>query len=158
MPDSSLLLAIDEIRGKTLLLLEGVSDREARFAPSGLHNTILWHAGHCYLLAECLALKAAGRSPHAPGGWYEMFSWDSRPATVPAATWPALSLVVDALSEQQQRLRSVVGALSEEQLSAPVAGRPGRSVRYYILHALHDEACHSGEIWLQRKMWAKRKE
>jgi hypothetical protein len=157
MPDNSLLLAVDEIRGKTLLLLQGVGDREARFAPPGLHNTILWHAGHCYILAEWLALMAAGQTPQAPQGWYEMFSWDSHPATVPPDAWPALSVVVDALSEQHQRLKRVGGALSDVQLAAAPVDRAGRTLRYYIQHALHDEACHGGEIWLLRKMWVKKK-
>jgi hypothetical protein len=153
MPDPSLLLLLDEVRGKTLLLLEGISQREARWAPQGLHNSILWHAGHCYVLAEWLALRAAGHEPQAPEGWYEVFSWDSRPALVAAGAWPQLADVVARLRNQHGRLRQAVQALSDEALSRPTPGR-GRPVRYYILHALHDEACHGGEIWLLRKMLA----
>ncbi|MBI1903457.1 MAG: DinB family protein [Planctomycetia bacterium] len=154
MSDASLTMLVDEVRGKTLMLLEGVSPREARWAPQGLQNSILWHAGHCYVLAEWLALSAAGHAPQAPPGWYEMFSWDSRPSAVSGDAWPALADIVAALREQHGRMRKVVEGLSDADLSRPAEGRSGRTVRYYLVHALHDEACHGGEIWLLRKVLA----
>ena len=46
----------------------------------------------------------------------------------------------------------MIGSLSQEQLDAPEPGNPARTVRYAILRGLHDEARHSGEISLLRKM------
>jgi len=43
---------------------------------------------------------------------------------------------------------------SAKQLDQPAAGHPDDTVRYAILHALHDEACHSGEMHLLRKLQA----
>ena len=63
--------------------------------------------------------------------------------------WPQ---VVAQLTEQHARLRQVIDGLSEEQLSRPLPGRGNHTARYAIVHALHDEACHSGEIWLLRKL------
>lgn len=156
MPDDSLLLAIDEIRGKTLHCLSGVGADEATFAPPGLHNHILWHAGHCYVLAEWLALRAAGAPSPMRQEWFSLFSWDSDPAGIPHSDFPPLGGVLAALTEQRARLKRAAAALSDAQLAAPAPGHSGKSVRYYILHALHDEACHCGEIWLLRKMWATR--
>ena len=48
-----------------------------------------------------------------------------------------------------------MGALSPEQLDAPEPANPERTVRYAIVHGLHDEARHSGEISLLRKMMQK---
>jgi hypothetical protein len=42
--------------------------------------------------------------------------------------------------------------LSEEQLDRSSASNPKRTVRSAILHGLHDEACHCGEIYLLGKM------
>jgi hypothetical protein len=81
-----------------------------------------------------------------------MFSWDSHPDRVPAGRWPSLHEIVQRLQDQRQRMSRVIGGLSEEQLNKPAAGHPEHTVRYAILHALHDEACHSGEIRLLRKM------
>jgi hypothetical protein len=97
-------------------------------------------------------MKALGHEPRVPEGWYEMFSWESRPESVPAQRWPPLGAVVDRLRDQHRRLRRAIGAATDDRLDAPTAGDPDRTVRFSVVHGLHDEACHSGEILLLRKM------
>ncbi len=145
MPDETLLVLLDEVRGKTLRFLQGVSDPQARWSPPGLQNSILWHAGHSYILGEWLSMKALGHAPHAPEGWYEMFSWESRPESVPAGRWPRLDAVAAQLVEQHRRFRQAIQDAPESRLADP-------RVRYSVVHGLHDEACHTGEILLLRKM------
>jgi hypothetical protein len=154
MPDATLLLLLDEVRGKTLKLLDGLSDDQARFRPAGMNNTILWHAGHAYVVNEYLTVSPLGLSMQLPAGWFDMFSWKSTPATVPAASWPRLADVVAALKEQLERHRAIVAGLSDAQLSAPPPGKEptARPLRYSILHGLHDEANHEGEIRMLRKL------
>ena len=152
MPDRSLLLLLDEVRGKTLRLLQGVTEEEARWAPPGLHNHILWQAGHCFVLVECLTSEAVGGQPQLPETWFEMFGWESEPARVPPSRWPPLSRVVRELDQQHQRLHRTLSVSTDDLLTAPSPATPNRTVRYAILHALHDEACHGGEIWLLRKL------
>jgi hypothetical protein len=152
MPDQSLLLLLDEVRGKTLRVLHAVDPRHARWSPPGLHNTILWHAGHAYVLAEWLTMRALGRKPQIPEGWFGMFSWKSHPADVPADRWPPLSEVIRHLEAQRERLGRVIGALTDEQLGRPSAADPRHTVRRSILHGLHDEAGHCGEMYLLLKM------
>jgi hypothetical protein len=41
---------------------------------------------------------------------------------------------------------------TEDRLAAPTSGGPDRTVRFSVVHGLHDEACHCGEILLLRKM------
>ncbi len=60
--------------------------------------------------------------------------------------------MVAQLTKQHVRLQQAIEGLTENQLSSLVSGNTHRTVRYSILHGLHDEACHSGEIWLLRKM------
>ena len=151
MPDESLLLLASEVRGKTLRLLDGVSDDVARFAPPDLNNSILWHAGHALVVVEHLGLMpATGRAAGYPAGWFDTFSWGSKPATVTA--WPPLSEVVAALRDQLARLTAILQSLSPEQLDAIVDKNRNRTLRYSVLHGLHDEAGHQGEIWLLRKL------
>ena len=152
MPDQSLLLLLDEVRGKTLRLLHAVTDQEAHWPPPELHNHILWHAGHSFVLVESLAMEAVGDLPHIPEGWFEIFSWESKPAQVASYRWPPLAQIVTQLTEQHMRLRLVIEGLSDEQLSCPLPGRGNQTARHAIVHALHDEACHSGEIWLLCKL------
>jgi hypothetical protein len=152
MPDESLLLVLDEVRAKTLGVLASVSEQDARWAPPGLQNTILWHAGHAYILLECLSMQALGRTPEIPHGWFQLFSWESHPANTPADRWPTLAEIIAKLKQQHERMKTLIEALSDQALAHSAADHPEVPVRYAILHALHDEACHCGEIQLLRKL------
>ncbi|WP_165227445.1 DinB family protein [Aquisphaera insulae] len=151
-PDKSLLTVLDDVRAKTLSELKNLDDVHARWTPPGLRNSCLWHAGHAYFVTEFLTMKALGKEPKLPAGWLQMFSWESNPAHTAPETWPPLDDVREALIEQQARLHELCASLSPEALDAPDAGNPSRTVRFAILHGLHDEARHSGEISLLRKM------
>ena len=154
MADESLLLLAREVRGKTLRLLDGVADDAARFAPPGLNNSALWHAGHALVVVEHLSvMPATGRPAAYPAAWKDKFIWNSNPAAV--ANWPPLAEVVAALKEQLPRLTAAIAALSSEQLDRIADPQKNRTLRYSILHGLHDEAGHQGEIWLLRKLHAK---
>ncbi len=154
MADATLTLLLDEIRGKTLKLIDGLTDEQARFRPAGMNNSILWHAGHAYVVGEYLTAAAAGLPMQLPDGWFDMFSWKSAPATVPADKWPKLADMIAALKAQLERHRGIVAGLADAQLSAPPVGKPptARPLRYSILHGLHDEAGHGGEMRLLRKL------
>ncbi len=155
MADTTLLLLFDEVRKKTLSVLDGLDDTHARWAPPALQNSCLWHAGHCYVVVEHLTNRTLGNEPEVPEGWFAMFSWESNPANIDPQTWPPLDDVVSALKQQYERLRVKIEALTPEQLDAPEPGNGTHNVRYAILHGLHDEARHSGEISLLRKMMKK---
>jgi hypothetical protein len=150
VPDESLILMVKEVRGKTLRLLDGVSDDDAGYTPAGLNNTILWHAGHALVVVEQLSVAPAtgGGAPTYPQGWFETFGWKSTPATV--TQWPSLGEVVGRLRDQQARLISALEQLSDERLAE--LGQSNRPLRYTILHGLHDEAGHQGEIHLLKKL------
>ena len=126
----------------------------AQFAAPGLTNSILWHAGHVLVVVEQLAVApATGEAPQVPYGWVEKFGWKSDPQSV--KQWPALADVKAALREQLPRLTSAIAALSSDQLAQVIDQENGRTLHFLILHALHDEANHQGEVWLLRKMHAK---
>jgi hypothetical protein len=153
MPQTLLTLS-NEIRGKTLRLLDGVPPDLARFT-AGLSNHTLWHAGHALMLVEHLCIiPATGGQPQYPKGWYEMFAWQSRPAAIPPDAWPPLSEVVERLREQFGRLRETISALTPQQLDRLTDPSRNRTLRYSIVHGLHDEASHQGEIYLLRKLYA----
>lgn len=156
MPDESLLTLADEVRGKTLRLLDGVPPELVHFTGPGLSNSTLWHAGHAFILVERLCiLPATDVQPRYPPGWSQMFSWSSNPASVPHHAWPDLHDVVSHLREQLPRLRATISALTPQQLDAPSGPGRSRTLRYSIVHGLHDEASHQGEIYLLRKLYVR---
>jgi hypothetical protein len=154
MADATLILMAKEIRTKTLKLLDGLSDDQARFAAPGLHNPILWHAGHGIMLMEHMGIMPLSgfQQPQYPAGWYETFSWKSDPRTV--TSWPRVEEVRAQLEQQLPRLLNLLESADEVTLSKPDA--KGRPLRYLILHGLHDEAIHQGEMYLLRKMLARK--
>lgn len=153
MSDTTLMELVKEVRWKTLKLLETVDEPMAHFTPPGLHNTILWHAGHALVVVEHLGFGGTpGFRPQYPDGWFDKFSWSSKPATV--TQWPPLAEVVAQLTQQRTRLFARVESLTAEQLSAVVGEAPRcRTLAGTILHGLHDEANHQGEIHLLKKLW-----
>ena len=154
MADQTLLLLAREVRGKTLRLLEGVDDRQGTFAAPKLNNTILWNAGHALVVVEHLSVSpATGKPPVYPAGWFEKFGWSSNPAAV--TSWPTVEQVRAALREQLERLTAAIEPLSPQRLDQIVHPARGRTLRFSILHGLHDEANHQGEIYLLKKMYAK---
>ena len=153
MSDQSVQVLFKEVRAKTLRRLRGLTSEAALCKPPGLRNSILWNAGHCYVIVESLLSRALGRSPNLPNGWLDMFGWRSDPGLVAPEEWPALGMVVAALRKQQQLFDELLAQVDVSRLTMPVDEESSRTARYLIVHALHDEACHSGEIWLMRKMW-----
>jgi hypothetical protein len=151
MADETLLILAREVRGKTLRILEQITEEQARFAPAGLVNTILWHAGHSLIVVEHLSVSAAtGKPPVYPEGWFDKFSWKSQPASVKG--WPTLAEVKAKLIDQAERLTVAITSLSEDQLSRIIDPAKNRTLRWSILHGLHDEAGHQGEMWLLKKL------
>ena len=55
--------------------------------------------------------------------------------------------------------RKVLAAenIEESRLSGPAAHQQDRTVRQMIVHGLHDESSHKGEMWLLRKLIAKQR-
>ena len=153
MSDATLMELAKEVRWKTLKLLETVDEPISRFTPKGLNNTILWHAGHSLVVVEHLSFwKTPDFKPQYPDGWFDKFSWSSKPATV--TEWPALAEVVAQLTAQRARLFALIEPLSAEQLNEVVGDPPrSRTLGGMIVHALHDEANHQGEIHLLKKLW-----
>lgn len=152
--DETLMLLAEEVRSRTLWQLQDITHETAHLAAPRLNNSILWHAGHALVVVEHLAVApATGRPAMLPDGWDAKFGWNSRPANV--TDWPPVAEVLVALHEQYHRLTHVLATLSPQQLAEVVD--PPRTLRYSIVHGLHDEAVHQGEMYLLRKMYAKRK-
>jgi hypothetical protein len=156
MPDESLLTLANEVRGKTLRLLDGVPEDMARFT-GGLSNSPLWHAGHALMLVEHLCIMpATGGTPQYPRGWFDLFGWNSRPALIAPGSWPPLADVVTLLREQLHRLVAAINALPPDRFNQTIDAFRNRTLRYSIVHGLHDEATHQGELYLLKKLYGKK--
>ncbi len=171
-PSTRLLEGVaNEVRHKTLTLFAAATDAELLWAPPGLSNHILWHAGHALWLQDVLCIEPATGRSELPDGWADTFGQHGRS---PSETrqWPTRGQVDERLRSQWVRLQEVLGGLTQATLEAPPArggagpqrrgaGFPrggagfqpvGPPLWHLIVHGLHDEANHQGEMYLLLKM------
>jgi hypothetical protein len=146
-----------EVRSKTVQLFDYAPADKLTWAPPGTSNPILWHAGHAVWLQDVLCIAIATGKSELPAGWAAVFGMGSRPER-PTHAWPAKDDVRRQLKVQLPRLVDVIGRLTPEELTAlPRFGHPGddRTLQECIIHGLHDEANHQGEMYLLLKIATK---
>jgi len=141
-----------QVRRDTLDILLATPQSWLTYAPPGTSNHILWHAGHSLWLADKLGIELLTGSSELPPTWPETFGMNCRP---PAQTkqWPDRRQLAELLQQQGQRLHAVLAESSEKQLlriADPARGTA--TVASRIIHGLHDEAKHSGEMYLLFKL------
>jgi hypothetical protein len=151
---NALAAMAETIRVKTIHFLNDATEAELTWAPPGLSNHLLWHAGHSVWLQDLLCIEASTGRSELPHGWFETFSMNCRPVRQ-SASWPSRQEVLDHLVNQLPRLQTVIGSLSADDLLSPprTQSLPNTEpLRYWISHGLHDEANHQGEMHLLLKM------
>jgi len=135
-------------------LLQAANPAELTWTPPGTSNHILWHAGHALWVEDALCIQLVTGASELPLDWNAIFRMGSRPASW-KKPWPAKEELLSALSAQRTRLLYLIGSLRDAQLDCqppfPHAGDP-RTLGESILHGLHDEANHQGEMYLLLKM------
>jgi len=146
-----------EVRQDTLQILVATQAAWLTWAPPQTANHILWHAGHALWLQDVMCVQPLGGSSELPAGWAERFGMNSFPAGISA--WLARDEVQRLLEDQLQRMLTLLADVSAAQLSQPARSLGGRrSLAGWIIHGLHDEAKHSGEMYLLWKLCRVRKE
>jgi hypothetical protein len=150
------ILAAD-VRERTLQILLACRRDELTWAPPGTSNHILWHAGHALWLQDVLCLRLVSGRSELPPGWEALFCMGSHPGR-PKQPWPGRDELAEQLQAQLPRLVQVIGSLTEADLDAlPPHAHAGdtRTLGKCVVHGLHDEACHQGEMYLLLKMQRK---
>ena len=140
-----------EVRRDTLKILAAVEEDLATWSPPATSNHILWHAGHAGWLQDLMCVAPLTEGSELPDGWATIFGMDSQPSQVPK--WPLKQEIQRFLEGQLDRIVQLLDKVSEEVLSGPAWGLGRhRNLLGWIVHGLHDEAKHSGEMYLLFKM------
>ena len=142
-----------QVRGCTLRLIEQVPAPWQRWAPPGTSNHVLWHAGHVLWVADVLIVEPLTGNSELPPGWAETFGQDCRPVRE-TTSWPDLAEVRQRLADQLPRLIALLEGAPADRLQAIDAPADGWNLPRGILHGLHDEARHHGEMYLLLKQCA----
>jgi len=143
-----------EVRHKTLQILQAARASELTWAPPGTANHLLWHAGHALWLQDELCIEPVTGRSELPSGYAELFQMGSRPGRLRRA-WPTREELGQHLQVQLARVQEVIRSVPDADLDRPPRhAQPGssRTLGYCILHGLHDEANHQGEMYLLLKM------
>jgi hypothetical protein len=148
---AAILVLVEEIRSRTLQLLAAAPEDALLWAPPGTSNHILWHAGHCLWLADVLCIKPIRGQSELKDGWTEMFGGNGRSPSV-IQEWPSRDELTHLLAEQQERVKELVSQLADADLDRVVSARSGATLARWIIHGLHDEAMHQGEMYLLMKL------
>ena len=140
-----------QVRVETLRLLDAAREDWLTWAPAGTSNHMLWHAGHALWVGDALCIESITGQNELPAGWAEKFGM----GCVPVATtreWPSREETRRLLMAQWIRMEDLLSALSPDRLNDPRPILDDRSLVSSIVHGLHDEAKHQGEMYLLLKM------
>ena len=151
---SGLLLCevVRQVRRDTMRILEAAEPSWLTFAPEGTSNHLLWHAGHILWVQDAITAFLLTGTLTLPDEWGESFGMDCRPVAT-TKTWPAQADMLSALETQKDQLVQQLQAVSDERLGEVAASERGPlTVADRIIHACHDEAKHSGEMYLLLKL------
>jgi hypothetical protein len=150
---STLQEMLRQIRGFTRKLLDETNPEWIHWAPEGTSNHMLWHAGHAIWVQDLLCVQKLTGETDLDEEWGKKFGMDCEPVAA-QKSWPAQSEVAELLAKQQVRLHELLEAMTPEQLV--IQTENDRDVVGGIIHGLHDEAKHHGEMYLLHKLCAAR--
>ena len=140
-----------QVRGSTLQVLDATQADWLTWSPEGTSNHILWHAGHALWLQDLLCVELLTGRSELPEGWAAMFGASSQPSA--NNEWPSRDEVRSQLQAQLSRVLELLDRTSEDVLSqTPNTFRDTRTNLGWIIHGLHDEAKHNGEMYLLWKL------
>jgi DinB superfamily len=143
-----------QVRGSTIQFLDAAENEWLTWAPEGTSNHLLWHAGHSLWLQGVICLEPLIGDSELPAKWAEVFGMNCRP--VPRTThWPSRNELRTLLANQLARVLAVVEEAGEARLAEVVNAR-GDTLAGRIIHGIHDEARHQGEMYLLLKLCRSR--
>ncbi|MFP4144496.1 MAG: DinB family protein [Phycisphaeraceae bacterium] len=151
-PAQHLIELVRQVRPLTLKWVAKPEDRHLLWSPEGLCNHVLWHGGHILWVADSLCVRQLSGESQLPDGWGDIFGMDCDPVAE-RTDWPDRQQVLDLLEKQQGEMLRLLEDADEAALSRQPSPDAGMTVAGKILHGLHDEAKHQGEIHLLIKQW-----
>ncbi len=141
-----------QVRRDTLQILDVAQATWLTYAPPGTSNHILWHAGHALWLQDVLCVRLLAGCGELPAGWAEKFGMECRPLSE-TIDWPSRDELRELLQGQLRRVLKLLSAAGDERLAETADPHRGTAtISDRIIHGWHDEAKHSGEMYLILKL------
>jgi predicted transcriptional regulator len=141
-----------QVRRDTLQILDAAQPTWLTYSPPGTSNHILWHAGHALWLQDVLCVKLLAGREELPARWAEKYGMDCRSVSQ-SVDWPSRDELRNLLGGQLRRLLKLLATAPDERLAETADPNRGTAtISDRIIHGLHDEAKHTGEMYLILKL------
>ena len=96
-----------------------------------------------------LCIERLTGASELPNGWAEKFGMDCSPVAE-QTEWPSAEELRELLAKQEARLHQLFDAMTEEQ--RVIRSEDNKDLVGGMMHGLHDEAKHHGEMYLLFKL------
>lgn len=145
---------MEVVRNSTLKALEDVPEQLAAAIPAGFRNSILWHAGHIFVVQERFAFYAQGLEGKLPPSFQEMFGNGSTPLNW-SGTAPSLAEVKELLRDQTQRILQQWKGRTQEGNPKPLTLSNGytlTSTETFLNYSMYHEGMHTQAIKMYKTL------
>jgi hypothetical protein len=140
-----------QVRSSTLEVLKAARESWLTWAPEGTSNHILWHAGHALWVQDELCVQPLTGASELPAGWAKSFGSECRPVRS-TACWPSRAEVHGLLETQLVRMHVLFRTHAQRLADIGPNTSAGWDLTRGVIHGLHDEARHQGEMYLLLKL------
>lgn len=130
-------------RNELLGLVEGVTEEEAGYIPSGFNNNIRWNLGHVVLDQYLWIQAVTGEAQPVSPDWQRWFGYGTSPADFEAET-PDVRQIMAVLQQQPERIREQYGSRLEEDFAPTEMGM--HTVEQVLIRTIFHEGLHIGAI------------
>lgn len=148
---SALQEMVRQFRGFTIQLLAVDNPEMCLWAPAGTSNHMIWHAGHALWVQDLLCVTPLTGTSELSAEWAGQFGQHCDPVGS-QKKWPDAKRLQGLLNAQQERLIELIGDMDASQLV--VNTDDPKDLVGGIIHGLHDEARHHGEMYLLMKQFS----
>lgn len=154
--DEFLFKQLEFVRNMTLKAVDGITEDMADTIHAGFRNNIRWNLGHIYLAQERFAFHFIGLPLTLPANYSNLFAMGTSPLNWTEAP-PALSDIINLLSEQQVRIHTSLEHRLNEKVEKPYTTSGGlylETVREFLNFTLYHEGMHFSCIKMYKALSA----
>ncbi|WP_145331115.1 DinB family protein [Paenibacillus xylanexedens] len=136
------------VRRQAVDYVRNINDSASEIIPTGLKNNIKWNLGHMYVIHEKFAFQLTGEETKYPANFSNLFDPGTKPSDWDTEA-PTLSQLIDLLTEQMERVESVLSSKLKEEIHPHYKSSTGLSftnVEHLLGFLIYHEAMHFSTI------------
>lgn len=136
------------VRRQAVDYVRSINESAAEIIPAGLKNNIKWNLGHMYVVHEKFAFQLTGEETKYPTNFSKLFDPGTKPSDWDIES-PTMSQIIDLLTEQIERVDSVLSSKLKEEIEPHYKSSTGltfTTVEQLLGFLIYHEAMHFATI------------